>query len=1116
MHPSRSRHRLLVLIGCLVAVLAPAVPPVTALAALPSPPAAVSAARQVTLITGDTVTLGAPVGGVPTVAIDPNGGPGTDTSFSTLRREGDVYVVPGDVARLVPDVLDLELFNVTRLVEMGYSDAATDTLPLIVQGPRPLAAVDAARETRPLTSIGALALELPKNGAAAFAAALTGAPAPLSAGVRKVWLDSRLDAADLDTNLQQIGAPELWESGLSGAGIDIAVLDTGVDTTHPDLAGKVTDEANFTTDDSAGDGNGHGTHVASVIGGSGAAADGARKGVAFGARLLSGKVLGDDGGGQASWVIAGMEWAVAQGAEVVNMSLGGPAGYGDDPVTQALERLTAESGTLFVVAAGNAGPRSSSIDTPGVAESALTVGAAKANGGVARFSSRGPILGTFRSKPDLTAPGVGITGARAGGGLDDPYLRMDGTSQATPHVAGAAALLLQQHPDWSWLQLKSALMSTADGFEATPTPEFEGAGLLDLRQAATETLRLGRAAVDLGVLPYPDSTEPVSVELTLTNTGDDTEMATITDEATDVSGRTAPAELVTVEPAELSLPAGKTATVTVTISPGKAQPGWYSGAISVVRKDREELSLPLNFNAEPPRHDLDLTVLDRRGRPYSHGVVWVGNMETTNAADGGGFRIVQLDENGQGTARMAPGPLSVMATVTTPAGAGRPETVSLAGSPELMLDSDMSYTIDARRARLLLPATVDGARTAVSEVSVHYEHLDANRTGGVGEQIRLTPEQLTGRQVFLQPTAPVKYGRAAILTRWRLEAVGEPRGTQADIYDLLLGGATIPDPPVYGLTRTQARKLARFDSDYRVLGKPDTYSDSRQAYTDIAPTSFYVNHPLPAPQRRVELVTADAGVRWRHCVIGPQPEVARLCAPTTAYQPGERQAPTWLRAPTPAVLGSVQHPGLLEVQIALADGEHKGSVWDLAAAGGETLRLWRDGVEQSPLLPGSSYFRTAPEPGLFRLEYTSSPDQDLLPIGSRTRTVWTFPSTGAAEPGLPQVRGRVLNLDFQPGTDQRGRLDPRRPLSMPVRLTSTTGPEDAMRVERGSLRLWVSTDHGQRWRETKVLVRPDGTFLTTAPGLRLRSGQVVSVRAEASAAEGRRIEQTIIDAYPVR
>ena len=245
----------------------------------------------------------------------------------------------------------------------------------------------------------------------------------------------------------------------------VAVLDTGVDSGHPALAGKVDAEADFTGSTSPADDNGHGTHVSSLIVGSGAGSDGARRGIAPEADLISGKVLAGDGFGQESWVIAGMEWAAAQDADVVNLSLSSPPADGDDLVSEALDRLSATTGTLFVAAAGNRGNLGANpytIGSPGVAASALTVGAVDAAGKQAIFSSEGPTRGTYRLKPDLSAPGVNLLGARAGARDGNLYVAMSGTSQATPLVAGAAALMLQQHPDHTWKQLKADLTTRAD------------------------------------------------------------------------------------------------------------------------------------------------------------------------------------------------------------------------------------------------------------------------------------------------------------------------------------------------------------------------------------------------------------------------------------------------------------------------------------------------------------------------------------------------------------------------------------------------------------------------------------------------------------------------------
>jgi subtilisin family serine protease len=182
----------------------------------------------------------------------------------------------------------------------------------------------------------------------------------------------------------------------------------------------------------ATDHHGHGTHVASTIAGSGAASQGRYRGVAPDATLLAGKVCDSGGWCQESSVVAGMRWAAEQGADVVNLSLGYPDTAETDPLEQAVQELTARHGTLFVVAAGNDG-QDRSVGSPASAPAALAVGAVDDQNAMANFSSRGPRIGDAGLKPEITAPGVDITAARA---LEGGYVAMSGTSMATPHVAG--------------------------------------------------------------------------------------------------------------------------------------------------------------------------------------------------------------------------------------------------------------------------------------------------------------------------------------------------------------------------------------------------------------------------------------------------------------------------------------------------------------------------------------------------------------------------------------------------------------------------------------------------------------------------------------------------------
>ena len=269
-------------------------------------------------------------------------------------------------------LLDKRLFNVTQLLADGYDDAHTDQLPLIVtytdaaarartqavpsgadQGPHPQqhpgrGADRGPRRTPPTSG--------PRSPAARRRRRAPATQPSFAGGIAKVWLDGKVKA-DLADTTAQIGAPEVWAAATPAQGVDVAVLDTGVDTDHPDLAGRIAEPASFVPDEDVTDRHGHGTHVASTIAGTGAASDGKEKGVAPGARLHIGKVLDNDGSGQDSWIIAGMEWAARdQHAKIISMSLGGGPTDGTDPMSQAVNALSAETGALFIIAAGNAGP----------------------------------------------------------------------------------------------------------------------------------------------------------------------------------------------------------------------------------------------------------------------------------------------------------------------------------------------------------------------------------------------------------------------------------------------------------------------------------------------------------------------------------------------------------------------------------------------------------------------------------------------------------------------------------------------------------------------------------------------------------------------------------------
>lgn len=282
--------------------------------------------------------------------------------------------------------------------------------------------------------------------------------------VERVWPDLPVHTW-LDASVPLLEVPRVWADGHRGTGVKIAIVDTGIDPTHPDFAGRIQATRDFSGKGSVADGHGHGTHVASIAAGSGAAGGGKYVGVAPEALLCVAKVLADNGGGMMSDVMAGIEWAVDEGARVINLSLGSPGpGDGDDALSTLCDAAVAE-GVVVCVAAGNAGPGASTVGPPGVARLVITAGATDKSDGIAGFSSRGPTA-DGRTKPDVVFTGVGIVAARAAGTgmgapVSDHYTSASGTSMATPHATGAVALLLGAYPHLTPAEVKDVLMRTA-------------------------------------------------------------------------------------------------------------------------------------------------------------------------------------------------------------------------------------------------------------------------------------------------------------------------------------------------------------------------------------------------------------------------------------------------------------------------------------------------------------------------------------------------------------------------------------------------------------------------------------------------------------------------------
>ena len=767
--------------------------------------------KTVTLVTGDVVRVSTGTDGRQAVTLQPRPD-GTIPQAAINQAGGHLYVVPFEaMGLLAAKRLDRDLFDVTALVADGYDDASRSTLPVLVDygvgrraaGQAKGASLKAAKRTVTIPELGVAAFAAQKKQARSFWQDLTtgkdaaGHPTDLTDGAARVDLDGRVEAS-LEDSVPQIHAPQAWEAGFTGAGTTVAVLDTGYDPTHPDLKDRVLTSANFTSDASVTDGNGHGTHVASTVGGSGAASDGQRRGVAPDADLMIGKVLSDGGYGEDSGVLAGMVWAVEQGADVVSMSLGGDFDDGTHPLAQAVNELSASSDALFVIAAGNAGAAGpSSVSAPGSADAALTVGAVDVDDVMAGFSSRGPRLRDGALKPEVVAPGVDVTAARAAGTelgpiVDDVYTTISGTSMATPHVAGLAAILKQEHPTWDGEQLKSVIANStvpvadATGFDA-------GTGRVDALAAVRQDV-LAPASLSLGsyAWPYSDLAK-THTDLTYTNTG--AAPVTLSLALAGQDGGDEPTGSMSLPTTQVTVPAHGTADIPVVLDPTVAGPGAYSAVVTATPDDGGgTVRTAVAYLLEPEQYDVKVTVKPREGsRNVSHqlglngfGEPWVFEQRSFDASN----------DAQSATFRLPPGTYSTGAISFGLAQDGAREgvvtynpTFSVSKNTEIVLDENSArrfdYTVDK-------PVVDDGAI------------LDVGWNGDAG----YTGFTFYGAvdRVYAQPSKDLTGGAATVAANWLLSQpeglLSPPRGTPVPLRPLTAPGGSITETPVAPVDRT--------------------------------------------------------------------------------------------------------------------------------------------------------------------------------------------------------------------------------------------------------------------------------------------------------------------------
>ncbi|MEV0486287.1 S8 family serine peptidase [Streptomyces sp. NPDC050508] len=1073
------------------------------------PRAAAAAAAQaqlkgshhITLITGDRVTVDAKGRVVGLQAAK-----GREHIPVQVRKiDGHTLVIPADAAQLVASgKLDQRLFDVTELnksaerasqkaglkVIVGYQGAATATKADVR---------DAGTLRRSLKTLNADAVQTPKQDTSELWAAVTNGDRAAS-GIAHVWLDG-VRRASLDKSVPQIGAPKAWAAGYDGKGVKIAVLDTGVDADHPDLKTQVIESKNFSTAADANDHFGHGTHVASIAAGTGAMSHGKYKGVAPGAKILNGKVLDDSGSGDDSGILAGMEWAAAEGADIVNLSLGGQDTPEIDPLEAEVNKLSTEKGILFAIAAGNEGPQS--IGSPGSADAAITVGAVDGNDKLADFSSTGPRVGDGAIKPDVTAPGVDITAAAAPGSVIDKevgenppgYLTISGTSMATPHVAGAAAILKQEHPTWGYAELKGALTGSAKGGNYTPFQQ--GSGRIAVDKAIKQNVIADPVSESFGIQQWPHTDDtPVTKQVTYRNLGTTAVTLKLAVAATNPKGQTAPSGFFKLAKTSVTVPAGGKASVGLTVNTklGGTLDGAYSAYVTATGGG-QSVRTAAAVVREVQSYDLTLKFINRDGSPAKYYSASVAGMSGL----GSGSFFNPYDASGTVKVRVPKGGYVLDAGIFVD-----PEDFTKGSDwlaqPKLDITKDTSVTVDARKAK---PVDVTVPDTAAKSAFASPGYSITTADGGASFSWFLD-SYANFRSAHLGPQ----------ITDGSLSEQWDAHFTKGDDQEYDTTTGAVVKQLATGFTKHyKASELATVKTG---LGAAASGKTGSVAAFGFLPGSFGgsavgIQQKLPGT-RTLHLSTIN-GVQWSlefeqdgglDADGFPITEAYYVLDGLQNFKGGQTYSKTFNTAVfgphLDANYGVYRTGNEISGLVPLFADSQKNAGSSLFTSVNTTL--YRNGTKvgsnKDPLF-GDSVFKVPAGNASYKLTTSVIRSVKVAAASTRIDASWTFSSkkpTGSGTAKLP-----ISTARFNAVTGLDSRVAAGKKATFPITVEGAAAGGNLQ-----SIGVWVSYDYGQTWKKVPVV---NGKITVTNPA----KGQAISFHAKIADKKGNKSTISIYNAY---
>ncbi|MFC8670879.1 S8 family serine peptidase, partial [Streptomyces sp. NPDC057199] len=888
-------------------------------------------------------------------------------------------------------------------------------------------------------------------------------------------------------------------AGFDGKGVKIAVLDTGVDTTHPDLKDQVVAEKNFSAAPDTTDKYGHGTHVASIAAGTGAKSAGKYKGVAPGAQLLNGKVLDDTGFGDDSGILAGMDWAAEQGADVVNLSLGGGDTPEVDPLEAQVNKLSEEKGILFAIAAGNSGEfGEQTVGSPGSAAAALTVGAVDDTDKLAEFSSTGPGL-DGAIKPDVTAPGVDTTAASAKGSIiaqevgEKPagYVTISGTSMATPHVAGAAAILKQQHPDWTYTELKAALTGSTKGGKYTPFQQ--GSGRIQVDKAIKQTVLADPSSVSFGIQQWPHTDDtPVTKKITYKNLGTADVTLSLSATATNPKGQAAPAGFFTLGAKTLTVPAGGTASADLTVNTklGGTLDGGYSAYVTATGGG-QSVRTAAAVQREVESYDVTLKMIDRDGNPAKY---YDASLTGVSGAAAEKW-FSPYDESGTVKVRVPKGGFILNSAFFVD-----PEDFTKGADwvaqPKLSISKNVTITVDARTAK---PVDVTVPDTAAKSefASPDYMVEVGNNAYGFGWWLDTYAN-------FRTAHAGPEITDGSLFQQW-----GGHWAKDGEEYNTVAGGKV--KKVATGYTKHyKASELAtlKVGLGASTSGKKGAVNTTGWLPGSFSASSIGVSQTLPST-RKVHVSTAN-GVKWeqdfeQHGGVDPDgfpiTEAYYTLGSAQTFKAGKSYEKIYNTAVFGPRVGSgfgIQRDGneIYGYLPLFADGKtHAGS----SLFSSVTTTLYRNGTKvgsnADPLF-GEGVFKVPAGDASYKLTTSVKRSVKVAAASTRIDASWTFRSKKVTSAALP-----TSSVRFNAAVGLDSKAPAGKKVSIPVTVQGSAAGKNLK-----SLSVYVSYDYGQTWK--KVTVK-NGKIGVTNPA----KGKGISFHAKITDKKNNKSTISIYNAY---